>query len=102
MMNWKIYEEKLKELRDYLEKSYTTNPDIEVHLISPDDKEFQHDKDIPYVLVRYYVDDDHFHERKMELFDYYLEKDIKEIVKMLTAMIEEFTMEIEQSEYGGG
>jgi dephospho-CoA kinase len=96
MKSWQKYEQKLKELKDYLENSYNTSPDIEVSLILPNEKE------IPYVLVRYYIDDERFHERKIELFEYYLEKDIREVASMITAIIEEFTTEIEQSEYGGG
>jgi dephospho-CoA kinase len=96
MKSWQKYEQKLKELKDYLENSYNTSPDIEVSLILPNEKE------IPYVLVRYYIDDERFHERKIELFEYYLEKDIREVVSMITAIIEEFATEIEQSEYGGG
>jgi len=96
MKSWQKYEQKLKELKDYFENSYNTNPDIEVSLILPNEKE------IPYVLVRYYVDDERFHERKIELFEYYLEKGIKEVASMITAIIEEFATEIEQSEYGGG
>jgi dephospho-CoA kinase len=96
MKSWQKYEQKLKELKDYLENSYNTSPDIEVSLILPNEKE------IPYVLVRYYIDDERFHERKIELFEYYLEKDIREVASMITAIIEEFATEIEQSEYGGG
>jgi dephospho-CoA kinase len=96
MKSWQKYEQKLKELKDYLENSYNTSPDIEVSLILPNEKE------MPYVLVRYYIDDERFHERKIELFEYYLEKDIKEVASMITAIIEEFATEIEQSEYGGG
>lgn len=96
MKSWQKYEQKLKELKDYFENSYNTSPDIEVSLILPNEKE------IPYVLVRYYIDDERFHERKIELFEYHLEKDIKEVASMITAIIEEFATEIEQSEYGGG
>jgi dephospho-CoA kinase len=96
MKSWQKYEQKLKELKDYFENSYNTSPDIEVSLILPNEKE------IPYVLVRYYIDDERFHERKIELFEYYLEKDIREVASMITAIIEEFATEIEQSEYGGG
>ena len=96
MKSWQKYEQKLKELKDYLENSYNASPDIEVSLILPNEKE------MPYVLVRYYIDDERFHERKIELFEYYLEKDIREVASMITAIIEEFATEIEQSEYGGG
>ncbi len=96
MKSWQKYEQKLKELKDYFENSYNASPDIEVSLILPNEKE------IPYVLVRYYIDDERFHERKIELFEYYLEKDIREVASMITAIIEEFATEIEQSEYGGG
>jgi dephospho-CoA kinase len=96
MKSWQKYEQKLKELKDYFENSYNASPDIEVSLVLPNEKE------IPYVLVRYYIDDERFHERKIELFEYYLEKDIREVASMITAIIEEFATEIEQSEYGGG
>jgi hypothetical protein len=96
MKSWQKYEQKLKELKDYFENSYNASPDIEVSLILPNEKE------MPYVLVRYYIDDERFHERKIELFEYYLEKDTREVASMITAIIEEFATEIEQSEYGGG
>lgn len=102
MKNWREYGQKLKELKDYFDNSYSTNPDIEVNVILPSEPNFHHEKEIPYVLIRYYINDEHFHERKIELFEYYLDKDIREVASMITAMIEEFTTEIEQSEYGGG
>lgn len=41
-----------------------------------------------------------YEQKLKELKDY--EKDVKEVASMITAMMEEFTTEIEQSEYGGG
>jgi len=101
MKDWREYKGKLAELRKHLE-GYTPNPDVEVSLVLPDEEEFKHDRNIPYILLRYYTDEDRYHERKIELFDYYLEQDVKELINFLTATIEEFAMEIEQSEYGGG
>jgi len=101
MKDWREYKEKLAELRKHLE-SYTPNPDIEVSLVLPDEEGFKHDREVPYILLRYYTSEDRYHERKIELFDYYLEQDIKELINFLTATIEEFAMGVEQSEYGGG
>jgi dephospho-CoA kinase len=52
--------------------------------------------------VRFEVSENITKERKIELFDYYLEKDTNELIKLITDMIEEFAAESESSEYGGG
>jgi len=52
--------------------------------------------------VRFEVSENTTKERKIELFDYYLEKDTNELIKLITDMIEEFVAQSESSEYGGG
>ncbi|MFN3813808.1 MAG: dephospho-CoA kinase [Aquificaceae bacterium] len=102
MKNWRAYEDKVRELREYLEQKYTASPNVEVSLLLPGESGFQHDVEIPYISVKYYLNEDSFHERKVELFEHYLIRDIKDIISLITDLIEEFIMEVEQAEYGGG
>ncbi len=102
MKKWKEYEDKVSELKEYLEQKYMASPDVEVSLLLPGEEGFQHDVDIPYISIKYYVNKDNFHERKVELFEHYLDRDIKDIINFITDLIEEFIMEVEQAEYGGG
>ena len=56
----------------------------------------------PLVLVKFCLKDDSCFERKIELYDYYLDLPDQELFNQITHYIEDFMMEIEQSEYGGG
>lgn len=96
------YKEKLDELRSYLSEAEAINPDVEVKLVLPGEEGSDPEIKVPYLLVCYYVNEDKCYTRKIELFEHYLQEDTKELFNKITAMIEEFAMEIEQSEYGGG
>lgn len=96
MKDWKIYREKLEELKAGLEKELS-GLYVEYELREPD----EHTR-VPYILLRYYTDEEHTHERKVELFEYYLTAPVEETIKLIKDMVEEFLMEIDQSEYGGG
>ncbi|NPB07894.1 MAG: dephospho-CoA kinase [Aquificae bacterium] len=100
-VDWRKYEEKIRELKEIFRKK-SEGTDVEVEVITPDDPDFDPSMELPYVRVRYYVDDDHYHERKIELFEHYLQKDTEELVKLIEHFIQEFEAEIDWSEYGGG
>ncbi len=93
--NWKAYRQKVVELREIF-RTKNEGTETEVEVVIPED-----DQELPYVLIRFSVED-HVYERKIELFEHYLKKDISELVKLIEHYIQEFEMEIEQSEYGGG
>ncbi len=101
MKDWKIYSAKIEELRKALGESLR-GLDVEYDIITPEDPNFDQSFKTPYLLLRYYTDEQHFHERKIELFEYYLDAPVHETVKLIKDMVEEFLMEIDQSEYGGG
>ncbi len=98
--DWTKYKTKILELKEIL-KNKNEGTDVEVSLVTPDDPDFDPNMQVPYIRVRYYVDD-HTHERKIELFEHYLQKDIEEIIKLVEFFIQEFESEIDSSEYGGG
>lgn len=102
MFNWKKYKEKLLALRELTERERPFGADVDVELVLPEDPQFKLHKEIPYLLVRFEVSENITKERKIELFDYYLEKDTGELLKLITDMIEEFVAESESAEYGGG
>jgi len=99
--DWKKYETKILELKEIF-KYKPEGTDVEVEVLTPEDPGFDPSMELPYVRVRYYVDDDHYHERKIELYEHYLKKDLSELVKLIEHFIQEFEGEIESSEYGGG
>jgi len=102
MYDWKRYKEKLSALRELIERERPFGADVDVELVLPEDPQFKLHKEIPYLLVRFEVSENTTKERKIELFDYYLEKDTNELIKLITDMIEEFVAQSESSEYGGG
>ncbi len=81
MHNWKEYKEKLLALRQFIESTEPFSADVSVELVLPDDPQFRLDKEVPYLLVRFDVSESITKERKIELFDYYLEKDLQELAK---------------------
>jgi dephospho-CoA kinase len=102
MFDWKKYKEKLLALGEFIERERPFGTDVDVELVLPEDPQFKLHKEIPYLLVRFELSENTTRERKIELFDYYLEKDTNEFIKLITDMIEEFVAESESSEYGGG
>jgi hypothetical protein len=102
MSDWKKYKEKLLALNELIERERHFGVDVDVELVLPEDPQFKLHKEIPYLLVRFEVSENITKERKIELFDYYLEKDTAELLKLITDMIEEFVAESESAEYGGG
>lgn len=93
--NWKAYKQKVVELREIF-RSKNEGTETEVEVVLP-----ENDRELPHVVIRFSVGD-HVYERKIELFEHYLKKDISELVKLIEHFVQEFEMEIEQSEYGGG
>jgi len=101
MKDWKIYSGKIEELSKVLEESLS-GLDVEYELITPENPNFDKSLKVPYLLLRYYTDEQHSYERKIELFEYYFDTPVEETAKLIKDMVEEFLMEIDQSEYGGG
>ncbi|NPA32742.1 MAG: dephospho-CoA kinase [Aquificae bacterium] len=98
--DWTKYKDKILKLKEIF-SSRNEGTDVEVDVITPEDPDFDPKMEMPYVRVRYYVDD-HYHERKIELFEHYLKQDLQELVNQIEFFIQEFEGEIESSEYGGG
>ncbi len=97
---WERFKDKVLELKEIFKlKSEGTATDVDVFL--PGDEEYDSDTGLPYVRIRYYVDD-HYHERKVDLYEHYLKRDLQDLVNLVEHFIQEFEMEIDQSEYGGG
>ncbi len=101
MKDWKIYSAKIDELKKALEEALG-GLDVEYEVKTPDEPDFDHNFKVPYVLFRYYTDKEHAHERRIELFEYYFDTSPQETANLIKDMVEEFLMEIDQSEYGGG
>lgn len=101
MKDWQKYTQKVEELKKALGEALGAL-DVEYEVKMPGEEGFDPSFKVSYVLVKYYTDEGHSHERKIELFEYYLEEPVENMVKMIKDMIEEFLMEIDQSEYGGG
>ena len=101
MKNWEKYTETIEGLKVALEEALS-GLDIEYEIKTPKDPDFDPSLKAPYLLIKYYTDEEHAHERKIELFEYYLNAPINETVNLIKDMVEEFLMEIDQTEYGGG
>jgi len=99
--DWTKYKTKIMELKEIF-KNKSEGINVEVDVITPEDPDFDPKMQLPYVRVRYYVDDDHAHERRIELFEHLIKKDIDEIIREVEFFIQEFESEIDASEYGGG
>ncbi len=95
------YESKLLALKEVFAKK-SEGLDTEVKVVLPGDEDWQEGSRYPYVKVRYYIDRDKFEERKIDLHDSYLEKDLQDLVNFIEHFIQEFEMEIDQTNYGGG
>ncbi|MCX8164234.1 MAG: dephospho-CoA kinase [Aquificaceae bacterium] len=101
MKDWRNYKARIDELMNVLD-STISGIDIDYELKTPEDEDFDPSLRVPYILLKYYADEEHEYERKIELFEYYFDKPTQETAKLITDMVEEFLMEIDQSLYGGG
>lgn len=97
---WEKYKEKVFELKEIF-KNRNEGTETEVDIVLPGDEDYESETGLPYVRIRFYIND-HVHERRMELYEYHLRKDLQDLVNLIEHFIQEFEMEIEQSEYGGG
>ncbi len=98
--NWEQFKEKIQQLKDIF-RNRSEGSEVEVDILLPGEEGYRSNVGVPYVMVRYYVDD-HYHERRIDLYEYHLQKDIDDLVNLIEHFIQEFEMEIDQSEYGGG
>ena len=97
---WEKYKDKVLELKEIF-KNRSEGGEVEVDVLLPGEEGYKSEIGVPYVKVRYYVNE-HYYERRIDLYEYHLRKDIKELVHLIEHFIQEFEMEIDQSEYGGG
>ena len=102
MQNWRKHEEKLQALKSYFERESPFGAEVEVESHLPGEEGFELEKEIPYIKLMYYYDENHCKVRRIELFDYYLEQNLEELKKLITDMVEEFISESEHTEFGGG
>jgi hypothetical protein len=82
MSDWKKYKEKLLALRGLIERERPFGADVDVELVLPEDPQFKLHKEVSYLLVRFELSKNITKERKIELFDYYLEKGTNELIKL--------------------
>ncbi|MCS6956987.1 MAG: dephospho-CoA kinase [Aquificaceae bacterium] len=101
MKDWKKHEKEIEELKKALEEALG-GLDVEYEVKTPEDPDFETSYKVPYILLKYYTDEEHAHTRRIELFEYYFDMSAEERIKLIKDMVEEFLMEIDQSEYGGG
>ena len=99
--NWEEFKDKVLELKK-LFKEKSEGGETEVEVVLPDEAEYNSDVGVPYVRVRYYTDENHYHERRIDLYEYHLKKDFQDLVNLIEHFIQEFEMEIDQTEFGGG
>ncbi len=99
--NWEPYRDKVLELKEIF-RHKNEGIESEVDVLMPGDEGYSSDLGLPYVRIRYYIDDEHFHERKIDLYEYHLKKDLQDLLNLIEHFVQEFEMEIDQSEYGGG
>ncbi len=97
---WEKYKEKVLELREIF-KNKSEGSEVDVDVFLPGEEGYESEVGVPYVRVRYYVNE-HYYERRIDLYEYHLKKDLEELVNLIEHFIQEFEMEIDQSEYGGG
>jgi len=100
MQKWKEHLEKLKRLEEFLSNSFDQVETI-VELCMPGN-DCCSDCDKPFIMVRFCLEENKCHDRKIELFDHYFDLPDEELFNQITHYVEDFLMEIEQSEYGGG
>ena len=98
--NWEEFKDKVMELKTLFSKK-NEGMETDVEVLIPGEEGYESEVGVPYVRVRYYTDD-HVHERRIDLYEYHLKRDFKELVNLIEHFIQEFEMEIDQSEYGGG
>ncbi len=101
MKNWEKHKNVILQLKEIL-NNRNEGMDTEVEVLMPGDEGFDPSMDSPYVKVRYYTDENHYHERIIDLHETYFNKDLKGLVELIEHFIQEFEMEIDQSEFGGG
>lgn len=94
-------EEKFKQLAEEVRKSMV-NPDIDIELCFPNEVDQRCEvKSYPYLKVKYVVEGHDVYEKEIDIDPMYWEKDIKDLVGLVTFQIQQFMEEIDSVEYGG-
>ena len=99
-MKWKEHLDKLKKLEEFISNHFDQVETI-VELCMPGN-DCCPNCERPFVLVKFCLEDNKCHERRIELFDHYFDLPDQELFDQIVHYVEDFMMEIEQSEYGGG
>jgi dephospho-CoA kinase len=98
--DWERFRDKVLRLKEIF-GSRTEGSQVEVEVLMPGDRDYSSEVGVPYVRIRYYVND-HFHERRIDLYEYHLQKDVEDLISLIEHFIQEFEAEIDQTEFGGG
>jgi hypothetical protein len=86
--------EKLERLAEEVQKNMA-NPDVDIDVC------FDESCGVPYLIVRYVVEEHSVHEKRIDIGKEYWEKDVKDLANFVTFQIEQFMEEIDSVEYGG-
>ena len=97
---WEMYRDKVLRLREVLREK-AEGGEVEMEVVLPGEEGYDSQVGVPYVRVRYYGEDAH-HDRRIDLYEYHLKKDFEDLVNLIEHFVQEFEMEIDQTEYGGG
>jgi len=85
---------KFEQLAEEVEKNMA-NPDVDLEVC------FDESCGVPYLTVRYVVEEHSLHEKRIDIDEEYWEKDVKDLANFVTFQIEQFLEEIDSVEYGG-
>jgi len=85
---------KFEQLAEEVEKNMA-NPDVDLEVC------FDESCGVPYLIVRYVVEEHSVHEKRIDIDKEYWEKDVKDLANFVTFQIEQFLEEIDSVEYGG-
>jgi allophanate hydrolase subunit 1 len=86
--------EKLERLAEEVQKNMA-NPDVDVDVC------FDDASGVPYLTVRYVVEEHSVHEKRIDIDKESWEKDVKDLANFVAFQIEQFMEEIDSVEYGG-
>jgi allophanate hydrolase subunit 1 len=86
--------EKLEKLAEEVQKNMA-NPDVDIDVC------FDETCGVPYLTVRYVVEEHSVHEKRIDIDKEYWEKDLKDLANFVAFQIEQFMEEIDSVEYGG-
>ncbi len=98
--SWEEFRDKVLELKAIF-KNKNEGMETEVEILLPGEEGYDSPTGLPYVRIRYLLEGRSY-ERKIELYEYHLRKELRDLIHLIEHFVQEFEMEIDQSEYGGG